>query len=50
MSHFALGLGVYTHFTSPIRRYVDLMVHRLLACCINGTKPVTDPDEIREIL
>ncbi len=30
MGHFGLGFGEYTHFTSPIRRYSDLMVHRLL--------------------
>lgn len=29
-SHFALSVPAYTHFTSPIRRYADLLVHRLL--------------------
>lgn len=28
--HFGLGLSHYTHFTSPIRRYADIVVHRLL--------------------
>lgn len=32
--HYALNVPLYTHFTSPIRRFADVLVHRLLASAL----------------
>ncbi|KAF8261382.1 RNB-domain-containing protein [Lactarius quietus] len=36
-SHYALNVPLYTHFTSPIRRYADIMVHRQLESALQGS-------------
>lgn len=45
-SHDALGSGAYTHFTSPLRRYADLVVHRQLRAALADQTPPYDTDEL----
>ena len=49
IGHFGLAFDDYTHFTSPIRRYPDLLVHRLLKSIEQGRSPDIGKAQIEEI-
>jgi ribonuclease R len=47
--HFALAATSYTHFTSPIRRYPDLIVHRILSGFFDGQRNILAPEVLVRI-
>jgi DIS3-like exonuclease 2 len=45
--HYALAVPFYTHFTSPIRRMADVVVHYMLDAAITGEKPWHEMAEVK---
>jgi ribonuclease R len=49
IGHYGLAFQDYTHFTSPIRRYADVLVHRIFEQFLNGEKNKYNPIKLEEL-
>lgn len=50
IGHFGLSAQYYSHFTSPIRRYPDLQIHRIIKQCIHGEMSEKQLEHYRKLL